>query len=128
MAAGTGSPRAPSGLKATGKRLWAQVTNGLTFRPDELAILDQACRVADQVAALERVLAKSKSMIPGSTGQQVLHPAIAELRLQRSTLSTLLARLDIPEADGDLSEWDGLTASQRARRAARARWDHRRTA
>ncbi len=117
------SQRAPTGLGVTGKRLWAAVTGGLTLRPDELAVLESAARTADQVAALERVVAGSPLMIPGSKGQEVLHPAIAELRLQRQLLAALLGRLDVPEAvDGIGSEWDSMTSSQRARKAARARW------
>lgn len=113
----------PAGLGEAGKALWSSVTAGLTFRPDELAVLASACGVADQVAELEATLAASAPMVAGSKGQEVLHPAIPELRLQRQLLATLLARLDMPEEAGEAGEWDGLTASQRARRAARARWD-----
>src|SRR5919201_6739739 len=120
------SQRAPTGLGAAGKRLWKSVTEGLTFRPDELATLESACRTADLVAELDAVIAKAPTMIVGSMGQRVVHPAIQEARLQRQLLASLLSRLDLPEADGlGGSEWDGLTAKQRARRAARARWDRR---
>jgi hypothetical protein len=119
------SHRAPAGLSPVAKKLWKAVTEGLRMRPDELATLDAACRTADQIAALEAVVAASPPMIPGSKAQEVLHPAIPELRLQRQLLSQLLGRLDVPEAgdgDGFAGEWDNLTSSQRARKAALARW------
>lgn len=98
------------------------MVKGLTFRPDELAILAAACRTADQIDLLERTLAKQPAMIAGSQGQKVLHPAIPEVRQQRQLLATLITRLDIPEAPGIGGEWDGLSASSRARKAAAARW------
>jgi hypothetical protein len=115
--------RAPAGLGKAGRRLWRSVSDGLVLRADELAVLEAAARTADQVATLEAAVAASPPMIPGSRGQSILHPAIAELRLQRQLLSSLLGRLDVPEEEaGFASAWDGLSSSQRARRAARARW------
>lgn len=118
------SPRA-AGFAAAGARLWREVTAGLELRPDELAILAAAARTADQIAALEQTVAASPPMIPGSKDQDVLHPAIPELRLQRQLLSTLLAKIDVPEHEGVGGEWDGLTASSRARKAAAVRWGRR---
>lgn len=120
--------RAPRGLRKAGKALWAAVTDGLTLRADELATLEAACRTADTAADLQTVLDSAPgAMIEGSRGQLVLHPAIPELRQQRALLAQLLARLDLPEATGAADqqlpgEWDGLTASARATKAARARW------
>lgn len=126
MAAGKRKPRQPSGLKAAGKQLWSSVLEGLTLRPDEISIVAAAAKTADQVAALERHVAKSGIMIAGSMGQKVLNPTIPELRQQRQLLASLLARLDIPEAEeGAPGEWDNLDASQRARKAARARWSRK---
>jgi hypothetical protein len=99
------------------------VTGGLVLRPDELAVLEAACRTRDQIAVLEDVLKASEPVVLGSTKQSVLHPAIAEARLQRQLLAQLLGRLDVPEeGDGSASEWEGLTNSQRSRKAALARW------
>jgi hypothetical protein len=51
---------------------------------------------------------------------------IQEARQQRALLASLLSRLDLPEAaDGGENPWDGLSASQRARKAARARYDRK---
>lgn len=114
----------PLGLAAAGRGLWSDVTAGLELRPDEAAVLAQACGVADQIAALIVVLADAPIITTGSKDQDVLHPAVPELRQQRALLASLLGRLSIPEAD-ERDGWDGLDASQRARRAARARWDRR---
>lgn len=101
----------------------------LLLRPDEAELVDQAAKVADTIAELEAVLAASPLMIEGSKGQQVVHPALAELRLHRVLLASLLGRLNLPEADTgddqDRNPWDNLTASERARKAARAKWDRR---
>jgi hypothetical protein len=115
------SKPAPDGLKAPGKALWREVTAGLTLRSDELAILAAAARTADQIAGLEKAATGSKPLIRGSRGQDVLNPLVPELRQQRALLAQLLSRLDIPE-DRDGGEWDNLTASQRARKAAGHRY------
>lgn len=118
----------PAHLTDAGRRLWVAVTDGLEFRPDEYAVLAQACATADAIATLEHELSSGSVMIAGSRGQDVLHPAVAELRQQRALLASLLSRLDIPETDAAGDAWDGLSASQRARRAAHARWSKPRAA
>jgi hypothetical protein len=91
----------------------------LVLRPDELAVLVTACRTADTITRLEDELGDGPLMVAGSKGQEVVHPAVVELRLQRAAVASLLRQLAIPD---DESGWDNLTASQRARRAAHARW------
>lgn len=119
--------RKPAGLGAAGGALWRSVvgysTDGATveFRPDEVAILVTACRTADTVAAIERALVGEPLTVEGSAGQQVLNPLVSEVRFQRAALAQLLGRLRLPDAAAD-GGWDGLTASQRARKAARSRW------
>lgn len=116
---------APDTLGPAGASLWSDIVNmeldgaGIELRPDELAVLEQAARTADTIAALERALDGAPVVVPGSKGQDAVHPAIIELRHQRTALSTLLRRLDLPDAEDG---WEGLTSSQRARKAARARW------
>jgi hypothetical protein len=114
--------RAPAGLRTAGRRLWRQITDGLRLRPDELALLEPACRTADDLAEREATLRKAKPVVAGSAGQPRPNPLYAEVRASREALRRLLGSLDVPEAEGLGSEWDGLTASSRARKAARARW------
>ncbi len=118
-------PDRPTDLGPAGVRLWDTITaDGLILRPDESALLDQACRVADQVETLAEVVASSPVVIAGSRGQEIVHPAVAELRLQRSLLASLVAKIAVPDGEGE-GDWDGLSASERARKASRARWDRR---
>lgn len=117
------APRAPSGLSAAGKALWRSVTAGYTWRQDELKLLEQASRTADIVARLEAEVAAAPSLtVVNGAGTPITLPAVVELRLQRSLLSGLLGRLRWPDGSEVAGEWDGITASQRARQAARARW------
>ena len=119
------TPTAPDDLAAPGLALWSSVVgmerNGqpITFRSDELAVLATACRTVDMIARLEAELADAALVVEGSKGQVSVHPVVSELRLQRGALASLLRQLAIPD---EASDWDNLTAAQRARRAAHARW------
>lgn len=121
----TKTPTAPRSLGADGRKLWRAVTTmavegrRIEFRTDELTVLAQAAATADAIAALEAELVGARVVVAGSKGQTIVNPVVIELRLQRAALATLLGRLAIPDAS---SSWEGLTSSQRARRAAHARW------
>jgi hypothetical protein len=114
-------PVPPAGLEVTGKALWRAMLADLEAEPWETAILTAACRQADQVAKLERLIAKDGLMIEGSTGQLRIHPAITEAHLGRQAVARLLAQLhlvDDPEADVGRSP-----KSRRASHAATTRWN-----
>lgn len=116
-------PAAPNGLQEAGRQLWEHISDdSLELRVDELTLLTEACRVADQLARLDETIAAEPTMISGSHKQPVVHPAISEARQQRALLASLLKRLEIPEEPTEGGEWDGLSASQRARKAAGKRW------
>ena len=118
-------PRAPTGLAAGGRKLWREVVKTYKLRPDEVAVLEQACRSADLVDALADELDASDMMVPGSTGQMVLNPIVTELRLQRRALDRLLAGLNLPDVDGagpDRDRNGRFSTSDQARKAAMARW------
>ena len=104
-----------------GALLRARVLEQFELEPDRLELLEQACRVADRIAALDQRADQDGLVQEGSTGQMILHPAISEARQQRQLLQRLLAGLGLPAAD-DGSSWDRLDASTRARRAALSRW------
>jgi len=96
----------------------------LDLRADEVTVLAEAAKVADTIAMLEADFVGQPSTVPGSKGQVILHPLVTELRQQRTLLASLMTKLDLPEVDSSENPWDHLTASQRARKAAHARWRH----
>jgi hypothetical protein len=82
----------------------------------ELAILDLARRQANDIAALEQVLETQGPLVTGSTGQQRLNPAFAELRQQRLALEKMLASIRLPD------ESMGRVPDAKKSRAAATRW------
>lgn len=86
------------------------------LRPDEVLLLEKACRTADDVARLEAALEGEPLTVSGSTGQPRAHPLLIELRGMRTLLAQLLRQLHLPEGES-------LTASEQARKAALVRWD-----
>lgn len=112
-------PKAPRGLGAAGRQLWRRAVSEFVFNVAEQAVLEQACRSADVIAKLHDAWVDADAVVAGSRGQPACHPLIRELREERALLARLLEQVGIGAAS---SNWDGLTASQRARKAARARW------
>jgi hypothetical protein len=96
--------------------LWRSVAGVYQLRPDELAVLREACRIADTVARLEAALADQPVMVAGSMGQQVTNPLFAELRMQRQALAGLLRQLRLPDLEGS------ARGANQHREAAQARW------
>lgn len=118
-------PRPPVGLGRRGRRLWKSIVDEFEPTESEVVLITEACRTLDDVELLRKELADAPAVTTGSRGQEVVHPLRAELRSQRLLLAKLLAQLDVPGLEDDGAEWDGLSASARARKAARARWDGR---
>lgn len=118
-------PPAPVSLGTRGRRLWREVTAAWGLSIAEVEVLTLAARCLDRIDALESTLKDEKGTVEGSKGQPVAHPLAAELRSEVLLAAKLLAQLGLPTDEGDGKEWDGLTASSRARKASRARWDNR---
>jgi len=99
------------------------VAESFILNPGEVAMLEQACRTADECDRLERaVRALPDLMAAGSTGQVRAHPLLNELRAHRLTLERCLAALALP----DVEEAAGLRPAQRhGQKAAEARWGRR---
>ena len=124
--------RAPAGLGRDGRALWRSVLDDIEERgndetvfeldPRELALLEQACRIADRIAELEAIVEKRGLTTRGSTGQTVIHPAVAEIRQHRLALQRILGSIGLDT--GDVAEKTGA-ASNRARHAAQTRWRRR---
>lgn len=116
-------PGAPKGLAPPGRKLWREL---LTLFPDgwtadarDLALLAEAARLRDQVAALDEIVGRDGLMALGSTGQRVVHPAVLEARQARALLARLLGQLDVPDGEEEAA---ATPQTVRARRAAQARW------
>lgn len=101
---------------AAGTEFWSEMTGKYQFDPHELTILESAARTVDLIARLNGTLDAEDVMIVGSMGQQVLHPAAAEVRQQRTTLAGLIKKLNVPDEQGESPRSVG------ARKAASARW------
>lgn len=135
MAARTKTRAAPRTLEAAGKKLWQEIAGEYELRPDEYRILEDACREADLVDVMAKAQRAEPLLIEGSQGQMVLNPLVSELRQHRATVSTLLAKLklpDLPESDAGGGSGDGDPAptlgndrAAKARTAANARWSRR---
>src|SRR5215203_588347 len=113
--------RPPSGLKASGKRLWLSVFDRYVLTAADVEMLGQACRTADELDRLERaVRALPELTTAGSTGQIKPHPLLAEVRAHRLLLERLTGALNLPDEDEEV----GLRPGQKhGRRAIQARWE-----
>jgi hypothetical protein len=111
-------PKPPVGLGAPGKKLWRWL---VAFDPEvhELAQVVEAARIADRLAELDRIVRREGLTTTDHRGNIHAHPALVEARQQALALNRTLAALNIPS--GGAGEWDNLTASQRARKAALTR-------
>lgn len=111
---------APRGLEQAGRRLWKAVTSAYLFRPDELVLLENACRTVDFIAKLDTELADAPLIVTGSMGQEREHPLLSERRQQSAHLARLLGQLKLPDVDAGSS--GRSSRSVQARDAALTRW------
>jgi len=97
----TVTQRAPD-LGSRGRRLWQQVTEDSgELRPGERVLLEEACRTADRLDQLDRILRGDEDAWmrlklvseDGSVVQVVLNNVLAEARQQQVALKQLLAEL-----------------------------------
>ncbi|MFD6676059.1 terminase [Rhodococcus zopfii] len=84
----------PAGLRAAGKRLWSSTLDEYDLAEHERGLLLQACRTADALDALQKVLDRDGVLNESSQGTRV-HPALPELRQQRVTFARLVAALGL---------------------------------
>ena len=116
-------PKAPTGLRTPGRRLWSDVVGPYALTAGELAVLEQAARTADLCDRLERdVRALPELTSVGYAGQPRPHPLLAALRAERLLLERLVGALNLPD---DTREVGMTPASRHAQKAAQARWRQR---
>ncbi len=111
---------APEGLEKAGAKLFTDIANKWSLRPDELRVLEDACAEADLVDDLKAAMAGQDRLVKGSQGQLVINPLISEQRQHRTAMASLLKQLRLPD-EADTAE----ARSTQARSAANARWSKR---
>jgi hypothetical protein len=118
-----GDVRPPTGLKASGRKLWAAVAGLYVLTPAELEMLGQACRTSDELDRLEKAVRALPDLVTtGSTGQLKPHPLLEEVRRHRLLLERLTTALNLPDDDQEVGD---RGSTRHARRAAQGRWkDH----
>lgn len=109
---------APARLGSKARTLWTSITGAYDLRPDELRVLEDACRQVDLVERLEKELAGADLTVRGSQGQPVANPLVQEIRQHRLAVKSLLGTLKLPDEDGRAQ----AARSTSAREAANARW------
>jgi len=81
--------------------------------PAEEVILDRACALLDQIAAMERELEATGYVAKGGNGQPVASPLLPAIRAHSAEVSRLVKALGMtPES----------IATVRGRKAAQVRW------
>jgi hypothetical protein len=117
----------PRDFLDAGAALWIAVLADI--EPDweldarEVALLVQACRIADQLAELDAAVAVDGATVRGSRGQTVIHPGVSEGRALRPAQLRLLGAVELCDPASAIKA--STPAQARARAAAQARWAQR---
>ena len=106
-------------LPAPGDRLKTEILERYELNAAELAILDQAAALTDQLARINIELAGQDLLGTGSRGQVVANALLETQRRHSETLWRLLDALRLPSVDEDEGESQTI---RNARRAAQVRW------
>ena len=114
--------RRPPGLRARGARFWRTVTSAYELGVDELELLEEVCRLLDQLDALRAAVDADGLIVEGSKHQPRVHPAVPQANATRATLRHLVGALGLPDPDGDQVP---TATTVRARKAAQTRWARR---
>lgn len=95
------SPEPPHGLSARGQRMWSTSVAGPALTPGHLVLLEEACRVADRLDDLDRLLravsegfedeSQESEGNEGALGRMT--GLLAEARAQQVALKGLVAEL-----------------------------------
>jgi hypothetical protein len=108
----------PTNLDERGTALWSSIASRYGLRPDELAILADACHEADIIERLQSEFENRDLITTGSMGQDVAAPHVTEIRQHRTTLASLLGKLRLPDDDAK----SGTSSSEAGRALVSRRW------
>ena len=126
----TSTPKPPARLRARGTQLWSDITEAHDLDSAQLVQLEEACRVADRLEQLDRLLTGDASdwvelvEKKGSEGtvEVVVDKALAEARQQQNILKQLVAALRLPdEATGKRPQRRGARGAYKPRSGGSAR-------
>lgn len=113
----------PKGLGPRASRLWDRTMTEYELRVDEALVLEDLCRTVDLIEDLRRETSGMGMTYEDiKTGGVRVHAAVVELRQQRETAARLAKQLKLPDNDDARSAGASETVSDKARRAAKARW------
>lgn len=95
------SPNPPPGLAARGSRMWEQSVAAWQLTPAHLVLLEEACRVADRLELLDRLIRGfvDRIGVPSDEGEgdsggpPDIAGLLAEARAHQTALKGLLAEL-----------------------------------
>ena len=110
--------RAPNGLAAAGKRVWAAFA-AASLTDAQVVILEEAARTADELHEMQVTMRDAPVAESGSRGQVIAHPLLSAARLHRLALIRPLDALTTPAAAP--AETGEETALDRLRRRHLAR-------
>lgn len=112
-------PAVPTDLGTRGRRFWRETLGHWDLTKPELELLAEACRRMDRIDMYRALVDEQGLMVPGSMGQMVMHPALAQERAEVGLVSKLLGQLALPDEDGAAV---ATPLQARARKAAQSRW------
>ncbi len=97
----SGTPKAPAGTAAAGRRLWCSVVEVYDLDQHELVLLVEASRTVDLLTELDAAVRADGALVESPQGLRA-HPAAVEARQQRIAVARLLAALRLPAGgEGD---------------------------
>lgn len=108
----------PAELGKDGRALWRRVTSDVPadweLDSRDLTSLAVACHATDRAMQLEKCVSADGPMVVGSTGQPVVHPAIAEIRQQRALAAQLVGKVEV---EPPAAKTGGMNRRQRSQLA-----------
>lgn len=99
-------------FEAKAQTVWDDITSTYRLRPDELRVLEDACREVDLVDRLEAELDGAALTVKGSQGQPVANPLVTEIRQHRQVVKALLGSLKLPDEDDARAPGDASAAGR----------------
>jgi len=109
------TPTPPTKLGEAGRSLWHKIVSEYVLEPDNLILLDQACRTADRVAEAESCVTRDGMTVADRWGQLKPHPG-CELELKyRRLLKGLLRDMGLHIAAEEYARPNRLTTGPKAR-------------